>query len=57
LKQAQSEILQTGKAAVITVALWCCCKVAGDADERDDKMKQPTSKKAENALEEIGRET
>jgi hypothetical protein len=24
-------------AVVITVALWCCCKVAGDADERDDR--------------------
>lgn len=44
-------------AVVITVAIWCCCKAAGDADERDDRMKQPTSKKAEKALEEIGRET
>jgi hypothetical protein len=44
-------------AVVITVALWCCCKAAGDVDEKDDRMKQPTSKKAEKALEEIGRET
>jgi hypothetical protein len=24
-------------AVVITVALWCCCKAVGDADERDDR--------------------
>jgi hypothetical protein len=24
-------------AVVITVALWCCCKAAGDVDERDDR--------------------
>jgi hypothetical protein len=24
-------------AAVITVALWCCCKAAGDADEWEKK--------------------
>jgi hypothetical protein len=44
-------------AVVITVAIWCCCKAAGDADESDDRMKQPTSKKAEKVLEEINRET